>query len=80
MTDVGGEVNVYRPEAYCINVCTSLYADKMAEGSVNDRQIIRGTTYVCTFFLPQRESSDSNYALIRHFIKNKLKIKNTPFS
>lgn len=31
---VGGDV--HRPEEYCINVCTSLYADKMAEESVNN--------------------------------------------
>lgn len=67
---VGGEVNVYRPEAYCINVCTSLYADKMAEGSIKDGKK-KQKHNICLHLLStrERESSDSNYALIRHFIK-----------
>lgn len=40
---VGGDENVYRPEDYCINVCTSLDANKMAEGSVNNGKNNRST-------------------------------------
>lgn len=59
---VGGDENVYRPEEYCINVCTSLYADKMAEGPVNNKITIRILCYY------QKQECDSHCIEITPFL------------